>query len=547
VLFAVAVGVHLPAVGPRLPYDDQDVVLRDARLERFDPSFAVASLDRPTRAVSLMVDRALFGERWWAHHLQNLALHGAAALLLFRFAVLAGAPIDVSFLASLLFAVHPVHVETVASVANRKEQLALVFLLSAAIAYGGALHSGGRRRVVLLLATLAGFVAAAGAKETAIALPILLAVLEWTRVPRERRILTRFPRVFLGLVVAALVVAAGITGTALDLENLHSEATFGGFRGSPTLSEVWATAPAVFLRYLGLFAWPAGLCPDHALVPMRFGELRAVAALLLAVLALAGLGGFARRRTFTALALAWFLAFYLPVSHALPVVHSLAERYLYLPSAGLCLLAATFVHDAIRTLRRRRSRTPAFALGAAVVAAVVALGALTIDYARAWRDPRALWDRAVQACPLSFRAWANRAVTRLRDGDVEGALSDLGRSIDLEPRVARTHYDRGTARIRAGAYADAVTDFDRALSIDPGYAMAYNNRGVARHLLGDRNRALADYERALEIDATLAQAHFNAGRVYDELGYEQQALDRIRRAASLGSPEAVAFLEERGD
>ena len=405
---------------------------------------AVSGLYRPLANLSFALDQAVGAGAPLVFHATNLALHAACSLLVLALFLALGASRAVAVGGACLFAVHAVHTEVVANLAGRSELLAAAFSLAALLAH----VRGGR----LAFAVPPLFGAALLCKESAIALPLVIALYDWLW-RREHPLSTR----------RSAALAASLLGVALAYLALRSFALEEGAlpaasRMDNPLVELGPAlrvlnALAIAQRYLGLLLFPAVLRYDYSLaqVPLlgSFLEPQALLVLLACALEIGAAIWLARRSRLAAFGLGLAAASFAVVSNlAVPIGTILAERLLYFPSVGFCLL--------------------------------IALGLERLLHSR----PRAL----LAALGLLVALHGVRAALRTAEWQTEERLylADLPRS----PNSARVQNNAGFAEQLRGNHTEALRHFDRALEIEPSYREAYRNAGISLLMVGDLDQAI---------------------------------------------------------
>lgn len=443
-------------------------------------------LFRPLWLVSLRLDRALFGNHALPMHAVNLALHAVAAVLLYRFLRQLVDDERGALVGALLFAVHPVHLDAVAFLTNRSELLAFVALALAALALicdpawraylrGEPAPSSPSPRWPVAAAAVA-FAGALLAKETAAGALPLFAVLV---AVRARQRLRPPPSVLAGLAIFLVVFAGYLLARRAALGALlgPSAAAWIQDRRAAVLAP---TVARIFADYVRLVALPYPLRVDYSDFAVSAGafEPRALAAYALHA-ALFTVGAlWLRRRPNAALALFGFYAALLPVSHLFPFREIEAERFLYLPSALACALAAA--------LLPRRA-------GALVV---VLYGLVCFTEALHFHSAEALWSTMVARSPDNARAHYNLGTAELEAGRCDLAVARLERAIELAPGYARAWTNLGECRVALGDDARAGEALAVAARLDDGNPRAHRNLAVFRALHGDAGGARRELARA---------------------------------------------------
>jgi hypothetical protein len=429
-------------------------------------------------------------------HATNLVLHAVASALAALLALRVSAAPAVGLLTGLLFAVHPVHVEAVASIENRKDLLAMVFVATSALLYLRPIRSPWTLPAAIgawLLALLAKDAAAIG---LAVVLPLHDLLL---RPAAERAVVLRRA---LPLGVVALVATVAAAGSIVD--RFSAAAVFTSTTGhAATYDQSLRTTLASIPTIARLLVFPATLSADYPVrVPAGFADARVLAGVFVAAGWIAAAVASARRRPLVGWAMAWVVVMYLPVSNVVPLTQFfVAERYLYVPSFGICLLAALGL-DALR-----HARAPALRAGA-IAAAVVVVAAGAVRSAartRDWRDDLTLWSAAIAAIPdASSKTHGQLALALSNARRGAESIPHFERALALGPEFADLHNNLGLELMRVGRNADAAAHFRRALELWPGNPLVHFNLGTALLAIGERDEGLAQYRIVLR-DETWAR------------------------------------------
>ncbi len=475
----------------------------------------------PLTWLSHMLDVELFGQRAGAHHLVNVGLHAANAWLLYALLLAAtGAPGRSAF-AAAVFALHPLRVESVAWIAERKDVLTALFVFLALGAYGRYVaRPSAARHAALLCAAGLGLLA----KSMLVSLPVALLLLDvWPlrrlsgRAELAARVREKLP---LALLCAAFVgialISQASSGTVASLDVLP-------------LSQRAGNAFVSSVAYLGDTLWPSGLAVFY---PHPRGGLPLWQPLAAAGL-LAGLGALswreARARPYLLVGLCWMLVMLLPVIGLVQVgAQARADRYTYLPLIGPVVAMTWWVADACAE-RRLARLLPAAAC--AVLAALTLSSRATLAH---WRDDEALFARAAAVTrdnAIALVNWAKELDARPQE---QRAL--LQRALALEPRLPAAHYEMGRALAAAGDLAGAEWHYRLALRGDPLHARAHNNLGNLLFESGRGDEAIAHYREALAREPGRASSTHNLS-----VALRAHARERVREGRQ---GEAIPALEE---
>jgi len=487
------IAVFANTIGNPLLYDDP-LAVEMARL----PAEQLITHRNGLTYLTIALDHGLWGPRPAGYHLTNVILHGVCSALVALCTLALGGHARVATLCGALFAVHPVHTEVVASIENRKEMLALLFVISSVILYRHRVHrrfgwSYAGAIVCVALGMHAKEVAAVG---VVVMLPLADFLPDGTGgtdiATRLRRVTLRaLPLMVLGTLATAWYGGNVLRAFGPDAVADNVGHTFASY------PEVLATSAASVPDTGRLLVYPARLSTHYPpRLERRFTDPRAVAGTLLVIGWVVATVSAARRAPLLAFGLAWTLIMYLPVSNVVPLTsHFLAERYLYVPSFGWCLVAALAferLHAGARTARRR-------GLLIALLVAVLGAGAArSVARNREWRDAVSLWTAALRAVP-------------------EGS--------------GKIHGELGRALVEAGRDADAITHLQRAVEIGPAETDFHNNLALALERNGRTAEALLHFERALTMEPTNPLFRYNLGRTLVAVGRVDEGLAHLRIVA----------------
>lgn len=492
----------------------------------------------------------MWGDAVVGYHLTSLALHILSAWLLWQ--VLAKLGARHAWLGGLLFAIHPIAVESVAWIAEFKNTASLPLALLAMSAYVDY-DSIGRRRD--RWCALAWFAAAMLCKSTVAMLPCALLLFAWWRHGRIRPGDLRRTAPFFGVSLVLGLVTLWFQG----------HRAMGGTTVAAGFSTRLGQAGWNSLAYLRDCVFP------HALAPVYEPGRTAVPALVAwLVIGFVLLLGWLRRAAWGRHALlggGWFLLNLAPVLGIIPMsylrVSPRADHLVYLSLVGVVgLIGAGFGTAWDSNRGPARIRRPI--LAALGLAAIVALALTSRDYAAFFRSDEALWREAVVRSPDAWLARNNLGRALLREGRAAEALAQFdqavrlgpdsaevrtnrgdaleqtGRTADaqaeyqaaakLDPRFAGARYNLGRALLQSGHPAEAAAELRVAVGLDAGYAAAHNNLGLALARLGQWPEAMAEYREALRLKPELPEAHLNLGNACFRLNRIEEAIAEYRRA-----------------
>lgn len=545
---AAAVAVYANALANGLVVDDQYQIVANPWVRSlanvravfssgvWDFDGRISSYYRPMMYVFYSLVYAVAGTAPWAYHLLNVVLHAGTAVLAFLIArsllpsqadrdPWGSAP---ALLVGLLFAVHPIHTEAVAWAAALPDLSFSFFYLAAFY-----LVIRGAERYVNLALALAAYAVALLSKEPAITLPVLLLVYWALREGRQLGIVGLVKRLLPWLVVSA----AYLVVRQLVLGNVAPQVS------SVTLStsEYILTAGALLGRLLRAAVFPTQLNFWPVFVPVRSPWSFDAALALVTIGAWAAFLAWAVRRRALVPVIALTLSV-LPVTPALllrslnlGVESAFAERYVYLSSFGVILLAGWAV-AALQPAHRQLARSLAVVL--ALLAVVGA--AATVQRNPVWKNALSLWGDAAAKSPGSGVANVNYGFALMTAGQTELGQRYVARGVSLAPHLVQRTMRRAVSNAQQGRSADAILAFHNVLVMDPRSAEAHYNLGVLYEERRQNDRAVSEYLAAIALDPTAANAHNNIGILYFTMGQPEQGLRHLEEAVRLG-PKDPAF------
>lgn len=453
----------------------------------------------PVSRLSHVLDYLVWGTNPARHHATNVVLHALNAALVFGFLwTLLGAVkslttrerLIVAFAVAVVFAIHPLQVESVAWLSERLQLLCGTFLIGCAWAY----VANARWWAVTVL-----FVAALLSKPMAVSLPFALLALDYFPLRRHERLgwgrLLREKAVWIALSVA-LAVATVIT-------EAHPGGELARAGTVPPWERVCLAAQSLTF-YPWKLAWPAWLSPYY---PLHLGfslRLPLVVGSALCVGIVTGLG-ISYRRRLPALVAGWaaYVVFILPVSGlAQSGGQAVADRYAYVAMLPLLLLAG----GAMVWLWRHGPTAIRAALVALLVCEFCFFGWRTREQTCVWHNDETLWRGVLAHYPDSIVANGMLAQLFSSQGRKQEAVESWQRTVKIAPQVGAAHNNLGIALSEAGRLEEAVGEYEQALKINPDYAEAHYNLGVASAQLGRVPEAIKQYEEALRIEPDLADA-----------------------------------------
>ncbi|MFP4475534.1 MAG: hypothetical protein ACLFOY_08215 [Desulfatibacillaceae bacterium] len=444
--------------------DDQAYVINNPMLAMPLPEALSTALTHfyyadyiPATHLSYMADRLAFGAGPFGHHAGNLLLHGVAAVVLFLLFTRLGLG-RFAFWAALLWAVHPLNAEPVAWISQRKTVLSGAAWVLSFLLYTRWSEKGDKGAYV---GALAVFVVACLAKQLAVALPLVLLAHEYTLGKGRAALADKAP-------FFAVAVAVGL----LTLRTQDAAGAIQVHHGGSVMYAI-LFAPRLLVEYVVSFFLPVGLSPVYRYHPeVFFSPFTILSWVALAVACVLAVTRYRQWPRFS-LGTAWFVLCLLPVTGIVPIPVTRADRYMYLPAMGLCLIVGAGLVFAAGTIVRARMRV----MGAGVVALLfLAVSWHNVVY---YRDGLNYWDRAARTNPRYGDAWFEAGIQHLEAGDVDIALDCFRRNIEIAPLDARPCMEIGAIYLDGGRIDPAIEYLVMAAGRDPDDPHVWKNLAIA--------------------------------------------------------------------
>jgi tetratricopeptide (TPR) repeat protein len=523
----------------------------------------------PLTWISHMIDVSLFGSDAGAYHVVNVVLHTANTLLLFELLRrMTGATGRSAFVAAM-FAAHPLHVESVAWVTERKDVLSTCFWLLASLAYLSYVRRGSWQRYVGVAVL---FTLALMSKPMVVTLPVVFLLLDvwplgrlspgtpggWLRA--RALVIEKLPLV-------ALALATSVATVVIQ----HRVGAMAGLDALPWQARA-ANASVGYVAYVWKTVWPAKLAAFYPLFDTTAaGVVLAVCAMLAVTAAVIR---FRARHPYLLTGWLWYVITIAPVIGFLQAgEQGMADRFMYIPMIGL-LMAAAWAVPAMLPGRMAVVRAAGIAV---VVASAVAAHAQVAH----WENSLTLWEHATRVTPDSYIAYENmgqalrergrlteakasyeKALTHAprnspgyaavihnsigmvltRDGKISEALGHFEDAVRVNPAFAEAQNNLGNALAAAGRYAEAQDRYREAIRLKPAYSEPRVGLGGSLLRMGKADESIPHYREAVKLDPGLAQAHNGLGGALATVGRVEEAMDEYREALRLKPDLATAHL-----
>ena len=510
--------------------------------------------------LSFMIDYQLHGLQAGWFHVTNVLLHIANTLLLLVVLRLMGGGLWRSLFVTALFALHPLHVESVAWVTERKDVLSALFWMLTMWGYLRYVQLPGAARY---LTALLFFALGLMAKPMLMTLPAVLLLLDWWPLGRidtagvycsaggnkekfeikqptrreqsekvcamggpfspARILLEKLPFIVLALASLSITfIAQHQAGYVASLQNV-------------SLGSRIANALIAYVMYLWKMLWPA-----YLYIPYLYSDMQPWWKINGAFCVLAGVTfaavKAARRRGYFLFGWLWYLGTLIPVIGCVQVgAQTMADRYTYIPLIGIFIIIAWGAAELCSGLRYSRA-----ALGSAAGAILASLLACAYVQTGYWKDSISLWTHTLDCSSENYLARNNMGKALEDQGKLQEAIEQYERALEIKPDDAQIHNNLGITLAKQGKLNEAIEQSQRALEIKPDHAKAHNSLGFALARQGRLSEAIEHFERALKINPDDAQAHNNLGNALSEQGRLSEAIEHFERALQLNPDDAQA-------
>lgn len=488
----------------------------------------------PIQLVSYMVDYSVWGLNPLGFHLTDILLHAGNGIMLYAIMLHLGANRQAALIAGIIFICHPVQVEAVAWISQRKTLLSTFFMLVSWHCYNGWRASSSLTRSKLLyVSSLGAFVLSLLAKATTIVLPLILLAATVRNANNEKGLRAKlYPILPFTFFAAAMVI---VTLISQSPEN-------GGGRAPLHGGSVWTTILTmlpVYCAYLRMLVFPFGLSAEYE-VPIRLSSDLTVigSVIILTLLCYGGLLLYRKNKELFFWALLFVIGF-LPVSQIVPIVTPMNDRYFYLPLLGAGGFFGIFLDD---LLERYRGVGRA-AIKVLIVVVMVALAGFSWQRTAVWRNGITLWQDVVAKAPLNYEAWDSLGSSYIEKGEEKLAQQAYKRALALNPDYSLSLKNIGVLYLKNGEVNLARQHFLRLIRVQPNNAEAFEFLGLAMKIGGDFSGAEQALSQALKLESSRPSALVLLAQLYVLKGNLSQARDFLLRAQQL---EGATVITETG-
>ncbi len=491
-LLAAVAAAYWPCFGAGLlNWDDDAYILRNYLLHDFSFRGIAELFSRfyalnyqPVTLLSYMMEHWLVGHEPFLYHAVNVALHAANTLLVLALGKKLLDDGKAAFLCALIFAIHPMHVESVAWISERKDVLYAFFYLSGLLAY---MKASERNRFPAL--ALAFFVLSLLSKSMAITFPLAIAVLDWLK-GRPVWKSAKLPFFALAALFVWITMRSQNRTDTLSLSHIWTGIQLAGHNALFYPAKLlWPTNLSAF------YPLPKQLTPYHFIAPFA------------AALTYGAAWHLSGKNRMTKAGIMLFLLMIAPVLQLVTIGRTIAaDRYVYLPMLGLAL---PFSALTIAAYNRIVSKHGKALLAAAMCMALLALGIQARARCLVWQDSISLWSDVLSSQPDNVIALTNRGLALKKAGQLKAALSDFNRAIEADNRSSMLYANRSAILALTGNLPAARADAEEAVRLDPNGISSRMNRGVILFMYGEAKKAVGDFAYVLEKDPDNTEARRN--------------------------------------
>lgn len=557
--------LYTPALNNELVYDDRAYISENLLIRSLDidslyvmlKSFSVGNW-HPLTTLSYAIDYAFWELDPRGYHLTNIILHGINTLLVFILVVqlilkaktISGSQTSpkrllsvseqamiVAGVTALLFGVHPLRVEAVAWISERKELLCTFFFLLSILAYLSYSASLVRRlRVIWFSTSLFLFICALMSKPMAVTLPLILLLLDIYPLKRFHV----FPvKNASALVEKIPFLALSIVSGVVTIFAQHSGGAIGTLVVYP-LDTRLLNALRSLVFYLGKMIAPMQLVPFYPFPKdVSLLHLQYLTSVFLVFFVSCGCIWMVKRGRYLLFTIwAYYIITLLPTLGIIQVgMQSAADRYTYLPGLSVFLLAGIGVSWVCeKSFLTKHKNVLRGVVLIVICISIFLLCKLTTRQIKVWQNPESLWSYVVRVFPdrVSFPHY-NLGNIYNQQGFFDQAISEYKRALAIRPDFEDTLNNLGVAYMRQGNFDEAISEYKKALAINPDSANAYYNLGTVNAKRGLMNKAISQLKKAITLNPNHAGAHYNLGMAYYQYGGNYKlAIVHLDKALSLG-------------
>ena len=526
-------------------YDDNDYVYANFHVQKGITLNSIhwafvtghASNWHPLTWISHMLDFQIFGLWAGGHHLTSLFIHIVNALLLFfLFRKMTGDLWQSAFVAAL-FALHPLHIQSVAWISERKDVLSGFFWMLTLLAYVRYVRRPGW---IAYVGVLIFFILGLLSKPMVVTLPFVMLLLDYWPLNRiqltglENNLRLKAFFVLLREKIPLFLLAAASAGITFYVQQKGGAVQL--FDVVPLANRIY-NIPISYIIYIIKTVFPFKLAAFYP-YPNGFPWWEVIAAILTLLAGTVLTIRLMPRYPYIIVGWLFFIGTLVPVIGFVQVgVQSMADRYMYLPMIGLLIIAAWGIPELISNWRHNR-----FCLSATAILGVVILSVVTWKQTGYWKNSLSLFSHAIEVTENNFVAHANLGTALKKDGENDQAIFHFRKSLAIRPNQSDVYMALGLALDEKGNAEEALACLEKSVLLDPEYYDAQYNLGTILLKKGEWDQAISHLKKATRLDSDSDQAQFNLANAFFQKKQYQSALIHAQKAIDLNPEHEKAYL-----
>ncbi len=473
----------------------------------------------------------------YGYHLENVIFHLLDTILVFLFIfLLPRRNLLMASIVALFFGIHPMHVESVSWISERKDVLYVFFFLAGLITY---LRYSETRKIIWYLFTFLFFLLSCLSKGMAVVFPVILLLIDYLRDVKWKRslLIEKIPFFLLSLVFGIIAIKIQQSAQAIiaaKVLTIFQRLMFASYGAVMYIVKLF-----VPYKLSALYPYP-DISPDSSL-PLIFY----LSPFILFIIIGALIYFFRKKKKEIVFGL---LFYFVSVALVLQFISTgsavIADRYSYLSYIGLLFAVAYIINKSWQS-KSGIWRSLKYPLVIIAIIGAVTLGYRAYSRTQVWKNSETLWTDVVAKYPGAYTAYYNRAIYYSDNHNEENAISDFTKAIAIDSTNATVFSNRGLLYLHCGKDDSAITDFTKAIELAPATADIYSDRGLLYLNKGETNLAMTDFAKAIALDSTDANAFSNRGLLYLRQGKNDSAIADYNKAISL-NPNSAFFYYNRG-
>jgi len=513
--------------------DDDVYVTQNERIKQFDTNHIGELFLTPSHGsympltfLSYALEYHYFGLNAFVFHVTNILLHIAVSLLIYVLAKQLGLSQQVGWIASILFLIHPMHVEPVVWISGRKDLLCAFFYLLAICFYN---HSQSKSKAYLYYISILCAILSMLSKPMALSLPLVLFLIDWFQ---ERKF--TFTQLFekVPFILSLSLIASITFFQHFHIVEIHVYKSI--------LIWVWCCMFHIFKFFFPFHLNPLYLLPE----PISLFKKDYLIALMTFLLCCGFIIRLRHLRIVVFSSLFYFFSIFFLLKMDTYEVVTVADRYMYLPSIGIILMLSLALSHFTQKLESTKSVWSRFgSLGMGLI--ILGLIVQSFFQTQIWSNSLTLWSYLVKHSP-SYASYNNMGLTLFNKGEYEQSVIYFSKAIDIEPLPTGSLNNRGNAYSMLNQFDLALADYERSIQIDPNHTKTYFNRGKLYFDSSDVTRlplALRDYSLAIITNPYYQKAYIKRAQIYQLLEQYQKALKDFNRGIKLNSKDQFAYFK----